>query len=244
MSKPMNPIDLPFSVKYDRPHSERYLHKHSDGLARRLSHMRDEQLARKALKQAGDPINVVDLPCGAGRFWPVLLENPKRKLIASDNSSDMLAVAKEAHPEAIRDGIRLLKTSAFAINLPDRSTDCIFCMRLLHHIGKSSDRIALLREFHRVSRETVILSLWVDGNFKAWRRRRTESRREQSRPRHFQNRFLVSTQQIEREFSLTGFRVRGYHDFLPGYSMWRVYVLNKTEQTDKTTQELQNHDDK
>lgn len=227
MNKPTQTVDLQFSAKYDRAHAEQYQRKHNDGLARRLSNARDAQLARKALKLAGDPQHVLDLPCGAGRFWPVLLENPNRKLIAADNSADMLAVAEQANPEAVRRGIRLLQTSAFAIDLPDQSIDCIFSMRLLHHIGKSEDRMTMLREFHRVTRETVIVSLWVDGNFKAWRRRRLEARRARTRTDMYQNRFVVAARQMEQEFEGAGFVVRGYSDFLPHYAMWRVYVLQK-----------------
>src|SRR5690606_40469966 len=60
---------------YDRQHAYEYLHKHQDGPARRLSHWRDEQMARRALKIAGKPDLVLDLPCGAGRFWPLLAEH-------------------------------------------------------------------------------------------------------------------------------------------------------------------------
>ncbi|NER61665.1 SAM-dependent methyltransferase, partial [Pseudomonas sp. MAFF212428] len=36
-----SPIKLEFSDKYDQQHAQQYLHKHQDGLARRLSHQRD-----------------------------------------------------------------------------------------------------------------------------------------------------------------------------------------------------------
>ena len=65
----MSPIiKLKFSEKYDQQHATQYLIKHQDGLARRLSHKRDEQLARRALQLAGEPQVVLDLPCGAGRM--------------------------------------------------------------------------------------------------------------------------------------------------------------------------------
>ncbi len=67
-----SPIKLAFSEKYDQQHAREYLLKHQEGLARRLSHARDEQLARRALTLAGEPGLVLDLPCGAGRFWPLL----------------------------------------------------------------------------------------------------------------------------------------------------------------------------
>ncbi len=73
--------------------------------------------------------------------------------------------------------VRPLQTSAFDIDLPDNAVDSIFCMRLLHHIGDPAHRLAILREFQRVTRDSVIISLWVDGNFKAWKRKRLEGQR-------------------------------------------------------------------
>jgi ubiquinone/menaquinone biosynthesis C-methylase UbiE len=215
-------IHLSFSDKYDRSHSEQYFQKHQDGLARRMSHMRDVQLARKALRLAGEPQKVLDLPCGAGRFWSMLLENGSRELIGADNSADMVAVARANAPESLLPRIQTLQTSAFAIDLPDHSVDSIFCMRLMHHIEKSEHRLAMLREFGRVTRDTVILSLWVDGNFKAWKRARLERRRPKAGTG---NRFVIPAKQIEKEFGEAGFRILGHYDFLPRYAMWRVYVL-------------------
>jgi len=224
-------ISLQFSGKYDRQHAEQYLRKHREGLARRLSHWREEQLARKALTLAGDPTLVLDLPCGAGRFWPVLMEKENRVLIAADNSADMIDTARTYQPKTIQQGIRTLQTSAFDITLPDGAVDSIFCMRLLHHVGAAKHRIAILREFHRVTRDTVILSLWVDGNYKAWRRTRLERNRYWDTARDVQNRFVLPVVQVVQEFEQAGFRIVGQIDFVPLYAMWRVYVLRKTELT-------------
>jgi ubiquinone/menaquinone biosynthesis C-methylase UbiE len=218
-------IHLPFSDKYDRAHSEQYFQKHQDGLARRLSHWRDVQLARKALRLAGQPLKVLDLPCGAGRFWPMLLEHPERRIIGADNSADMVAVARAAAPAGLLGRVETMQTSAFAIDLPDLAVDSVFCMRLLHHIEKPEHRLAMLREFRRVTRDTVILSLWVDGNYKAWKRARLEQRR---RRKSVANRFVVPTAAAESEFREAGYRILGYYDFLPRYAMWRVYVLRRT----------------
>jgi len=158
------PVELEFSRKYDRSHSEQYLKKHHEGWARRLSHWRDEQVARHALRLADDPGLVLDLPCGAGRFWPLLAEAPHRVILAADNSADMLAVARASQPADVVARVRSFRTSAFAIDLGANAVDCIFCIRLLHHIQSAENRRVILREFHRVTRDTVILSLWVDGN--------------------------------------------------------------------------------
>lgn len=227
MPKP-SPIELEFSRKYDFEHAQQYLHKHRDGLARRLSHWRDLQVARHALKLADEPNLVLDLPCGAGRFWPMLCERPNRMILAADNSADMLATARAAQPPEVLAQVSSFQTSAFAIDLDANAVDCIFCIRLLHHIESAEHRLAILRELHRVSRDTVIVSLWVDGNYKAWKRRRLEAHRAaQGRAAQNQNRFVVARSTIEREFHQAGFDIIKHLDFLPGYAMWRIYVLRK-----------------
>ncbi len=221
-------IELEFSQKYDREHSRNYFHKHRASFSRRLSHWRDLQLARAALRDAGNPDVVLDLPCGAGRFWPLLTDHGRRAIFAADNSADMLATAQHYQPEAIVRQVRAFQTSAFRIDMADCSVDGIFCMRLLHHVQASEHRQAILKEFFRVSRDSVVLSLWVDGNYKARRRAALERKRsEQGRLGKNRNRFVVAAAVIEREFAEAGFEVISARDFLPGYSMWRVYTLRK-----------------
>jgi len=221
-------IKLKFSEKYDEQHAQQYLHKHQDGIARRLSHQRDEQLARRALALAGEPGLVLDLPSGAGRFWPLLAEKANRVIIGADNSAAMLQIACGSQPAEVVKRVRPLQTSAFAIDLPDNAVDSIFCMRLFHHIGEAAHRKAILSEFQRVSRDSVIISLWVDGNIKAWRRKRLEARRNNGQADgSYQNRFVLPAATVEQEFEAAGFRIQERMDFLPFYAMWRVYVLRK-----------------
>ena len=138
------PIKLDFSEKYDDQHAQRYLRKHQESLGRRLSHWRDEQVGRKALALAGDPGLVLDLPCGAGRFWPMLAEKPNRVIIGADNSESMIKTALRGQPAEVVKRVQPLHTSAFDIALPDNSVDSIFCMRLLHHIGEAEHRVRVV----------------------------------------------------------------------------------------------------
>ncbi|UXZ97420.1 methyltransferase domain-containing protein [Pseudomonas phytophila] len=221
-------IELEFSRKYNHEHAQQYLQKHKDNLSRRLSHWRDEQLARTALHRAGDPGLVLDLPCGAGRFWPLLAEKSNRMIIGADNSADMLKTACAAQPAEVVKRVQPLHTSAFDIDLPDNAVDSIFCMRLLHHVGQADHRLALLKEFQRVTRDSVIISLWVDGNFKAWKRKRLEQERQAKIGQYsYQNRFVLPAATVEAEFEQAGFRIQDRLDFLPMYAMWRVYLLRK-----------------
>ncbi|MGB5669814.1 MAG: methyltransferase domain-containing protein [Sedimenticolaceae bacterium] len=222
------PVNLEFSEKYDSAHSKRYFEKHQSTLARRLSHWRESHMVRRALEYAACSDTVLDLPCGAGRFWPLLAERKDRVILAADNSADMIKVALECQPSDVTRRINAFQTSAFKIELDDGSVDLIFCIRLLHHVSDAEHRLAILREFNRVARSSVIVSLWVDGNYKAWRRGKAEKRRKEigEKERHG-NRFVVNRQQIESEFKEAGFRISKYFDFLPKYAMWRTYVLEK-----------------
>jgi SAM-dependent methyltransferase len=216
-------VHLPFSDKYTDEHSRQYFEKHH---RKKLSDRLEHRMAERALRLAGKPASVLDLPCGTGRFWSMLAADPKRELLAADFSAAMLDVAAQVREPALVSRFRLLQCSAFDISLPDRSVDCIFSIRLMHHIGEAVNRLAMLKEFHRVSRDTVVLSLWVDGSYKAWRRRNLDAKRRQQGEKS-DNRFIVSRAQFESECLAAGFEILGHVDFLPRLFMWRTYVLRK-----------------
>ena len=217
---------LAFSDKYDESHAKAYFLKHTQGFARRLSNWRDQQIARKALKLAGDPKQVLDLPCGTGRFWSVLAERPDREIYACDNSQQMIDMGLAYRSPELTSRIKTFQGSAFSLTVHDNFVETIFCIRLLHHIGDATDRLNILKEFHRVAKSTVIVSLWVDDNFKAWRRKKLEAKRN---GRAYQNRFVIPKETIEQEFAMAGFCIKGHFDFIPKYAMWRTYVLEKVE---------------
>ncbi|TNE76472.1 MAG: class I SAM-dependent methyltransferase [Gammaproteobacteria bacterium] len=239
-----SPSSLAFADKYDVDHAQQYDQKHPETLASRLSNWREQHLARQALIDAGNPDSVLDLPCGAGRFWPLLAERSHRQIYAADNSADMLQVALTNQPPQLAERVIPFRTSAFAINLPDSSVDNIFCMGLLHHIEQPEQRRAILREFHRVTRDTVVLSLWVDGNYKAWRRRKLERKRAAEHPGETNhNRLVISRTEIEQEFQQAGFKIVNHRNFLIGYAMWRIYTLRKENNNEIPFSNLQQQPD-
>ncbi len=208
---------------YDEDQAKLYLEKHKRGLWHWISNWGEEYMAGRGLAMAGDPKSVLDLPCGAGRFWELLARVADRQLMAADYSQDMINTALNFQSPHIAKRFTTFQTSVFDIKLPKAAVDCIFCMRLLHHIQREEARAEMFREFHRVSRDTVCVSLWVDGNLQALRRRSRERRRTgESRTR-----FLLNRSQIEPEFRQSGFDIIGYVDLLPGLSMWRTYVLKR-----------------
>lgn len=215
---------LEFSEKYTEEHAREYFRKHDAGFWRQLSNKREIAIARKALKIAGEPVSLLDLPSGTGRFWEMLAEKPERQLFAADYNQSMLNVALKERPREITQRFETFQASAFDIPKPDNFVECLFSMRLLHHIGEREDRLKMFREFHRVTSDTVVISLWVDGNYKASKRAKLEKRRKHKK---YQNRFVQPHERVEAEMREAGFDIVGHVDFLKYYAMWRIYVLRK-----------------
>jgi len=220
------PSNDQFAQKYDEAHSDNYFYKHKRGLGRKLSNWRELRIATLALQSAGKPQKVLDIPCGAGRFWPLLVGSKSCQLLAADNSEHMLSVAKKYADSNLLNQIKIFQTSAYHINMPDNSVDNIFCMRLIHHIGDRNSRLKILNEFYRVTNDTVCISLWVDGNYKAYRRKKIEENRKK-KPKSYKNRYVFSEKNIENEFLESGFKIISKHDLMKYYSMWRIYTLKK-----------------
>ncbi|WPN99734.1 class I SAM-dependent methyltransferase [Pseudomonas sp. MUP55] len=195
-SQPPSSIETEFTERYDREHARVCGDTRPPRLLQRLGAWRDARLVRHALKVAGEPGLILDLACGSGRFWPVLGEHVNRVILASDHSQEMLDHARTHHPAALLKRVKTFPGSAFSIGLSANAVDCIFCLELFRHVPSTEVRLALLREFHRVSRDTVIVS--VD-----------------------------SRTPVEDEFRQAGFKVLNRQEFMPGSTLWCVYVLRK-----------------
>ena len=218
----MSDTELEFSRKYDAAHAQKYFEKHQSGLKRRLSTWRETGMARQALRLAGRPQSVLDLPSGTGRFWPLLAEEPGRKIYAADLNHTMFETGLKCRAPELTRRIETFQASAFAIPKPDNFVECVFSIRLLHHMSKSEDRLAVLREFKRVTSSTIIISLWIDGNYHSWRRSRHPAR-----PGPSQDRYVIPRAVLLKEFAECGLTVVGRVDFLKFHSLWAAYVLRK-----------------
>jgi 2-polyprenyl-3-methyl-5-hydroxy-6-metoxy-1,4-benzoquinol methylase len=155
----------------------------------------------------------------------VLAEHANRVILAADNSQDMLNHAQTHHSADLLKRVKTFQSSAFTIGLSANAVDCIFCMRLFQHVVSSDHRLILLREFHRVSRDTLIVSVRIDSGFNV--RRRDGQGAGQEASAAVAQRQLVSKAQVEGEFRQAGFEILHSQDFMPGCALSRVYVLRK-----------------
>lgn len=216
----MSDHELPFENKYTYQHCQRYYRKHQ-GFRRRLFTLVERWMASRALRIAGNPQTILDLPCGFGRFWPTLIASGAKKIIAADKSTNMLQVAKEVNPPSILSHITCMFSTATEIDLADKSVDSIFCMRLLHHISDKNYRLAIYHSFQRVARDTVIISFWSKHSARYGRTKQLPPDVDLREV----NRHFFDVKEIEAEFLEAGFEIVGHVDMFPYISPWRTYVL-------------------
>ena len=215
---------MDFSEKYhEDDFPQQYAAKHEESFSRRLNDAREKSLLARSLGLAGNPDKVMDVGCGPGRFWPTIAGTGVKTFTALDVSVPMVRFAL-AHNQALSCSPFGMVGSVLALPLGDDSADCVIAMRLLHHFGTARERLQALRELSRVAWRHVIISVWVDGNYKSWRRNRLEVSRS---TRKYQNRHVVNREEFERHFKALNLKVIGCFDLVPFYSQWRYYVLEK-----------------
>lgn len=215
---------MEFSSKYhEDAFPERYADKHGETLARRLNDWREQTLLGRCLSLCGSGDSLADIGCGPGRFWPTLAGTDTDDLFALDVSHAMLRFARERHG-ALGQRFGVAAGSVLALPFATDAFDTVVCLRLLHHFGEPATRRAALAELARVARRRVVVSLWTDGNYKAWRRSRLERRRGR---RAYENRHVVPRRVLEDDFLSAGLIVERHFDLVPGFSQWRYYLLDR-----------------
>jgi SAM-dependent methyltransferase len=128
---------------------------------------REDQVIRGWLADLPRGARVLDMPCGTGRFIPLLCDRGFR-YVGADVS---LAMIEEARRTAAgRTTIGFVNADAEHMAFRDECVDCVIIWRLLHHIGDASIRVGMLREAARVTRSKVVVSFHHPFSFTHWRK--------------------------------------------------------------------------
>ena len=128
---------------------------------------REEKIIKSWLADLPAQALVLDVPCGTGRFIPLLTSKGFR-YTGADFSRAMIQEAKQMAGERPTVGF----TNADVEFLPFRSqaVDCVIIWRFLHHIGNPATRQAILREAARIARRKVLVSFHHPISFTHWRK--------------------------------------------------------------------------
>jgi len=144
----------------------------SPGLQQLLDHIPPAQHNEKI---SGEPISVLDVGCGNGRFAHIL-DSKKRPFVywGIDNGATLLTLAGE-HTQSLEHGhahfaqvdlsnaswsIPLCKTVPQIEPSTRVPFDFVLCTATLQHLPSYEMRLQAVREMASLARETVVLSAW------------------------------------------------------------------------------------
>jgi len=212
---PLGTAKSPFSSQGVRDY-ERRRYRSWD---QRLVQGRERRIIRRHFQSARPDASsglVLDLPCGFGRFAP-LLQSLGARPVNADLSLEMVRRAMET---SRRPGL-----AADAKNgLPFRSGvfGAVFCLRLLHHVHDPAEREAILAELGRVSSGWGVVSYYrANALHKAQRALRRLRKRSPRRIR------MIEGRGFAREAGAAGWTVVRDAALFPGLHAARIALLKK-----------------
>ncbi len=192
----------------DPQEARKYLRKFQKGPLRRLSSWREKRLVRQAIQEALGEITpakehprLLDIPCGAGRFAP-LIASMGVHYLGADHSPHMLELCSQTLSEAGHPSLGFFRCDARAMSLGAQTVDLCCCLRLIHHFPEQEDRSNILANLRRISRGPVILSFLDGESPKQWlHQARLALEGKKSR------RTLLTKRQLTQECAEAGFRL-------------------------------------
>lgn len=170
----------------------RYERRHRTG----SRHLREARRLASVLRDVPAGARVLDLPCGAGRMFP-LLASLGLRVTGADGSA---AMARRARLAAAAHSLvgEVCVEDVFHTSFADGAFDAVVCNRLLHHFDEA-ERRAALRELARVSSGPVIVSFFCSLSVVALRARLMQPLRT-----HGSRRIAISHRRFERDLAAAG----------------------------------------
>lgn len=141
-----------------------YDKKRFSSIIGRIKNKNDWRALDKSLNYIPEDAEVINIPCGTGRFFPELMEKDFT-MIAADISQEMLDYAKESYGD--NEG-KIIYKKLDIENLPydDNHFEASIVYRLMHLIENEEKQINILREVNRVSQDYVIVTFHTKYTFK------------------------------------------------------------------------------
>ncbi len=191
----------------------------------RRSSAQELKIVKQFCQQIGPLANILDIPCGTGRFSQLLGEFAEQ-VVRADLSSAMLGQVAVGKGTSKTNN---LQASAAAIPFANSAFDLAFCFRLLHHFELPEQRIEVLSELARVSRRWVIGTFFDSSSFQAWRNRVRGK---------VGTRYPQSIASIHAEAAAAGLRVKEMRFLSKKISEQMVVLLEKVEHQDEVILDL------
>jgi ubiquinone/menaquinone biosynthesis C-methylase UbiE len=150
---------------YNNPQTaEKYAAFFSKNLQHIRKDRREKRCVAKLLASLPQRAKVLDLPCGAGRMYPLLKKEMGFHVTSADASPYMVAIARKkaetltAVDELILDTFCV--TNVLKTDFADKQFDAVLSNRLFHHFSDSEVRQSALRELSRICSGPIVVSFF------------------------------------------------------------------------------------
>jgi len=148
--------------------TEASAHKYAKAQAGTATDRRERRRITQALASVPEGALVLDLPCGAGRLLPFLVDSGYR-VVAADVSAHMVEQARKyvaAHALPLTPG-DFHVTDVLETGFADDCFDAVVCNRLFHHFSDPAVRRQALRELGRICTGPIVVSFFRDVAYDA-----------------------------------------------------------------------------
>lgn len=178
-----------------------YAERRYRGFFQRLVARREQALANRLLDRSADACNghIVDLPCGYGRFYP-LLKRHGLQVSAMDQSHSMVEIyrdrggfSEQDHAERA-DVLQPLPAAAAAAGRA-------LCIRLFQHLHHPELRVQALRTLGANGRQ-IVMTYYDAGNLHYWSKHALM--RLKRKPVRVK---MINRRQFDREVAEAGLRI-------------------------------------
>lgn len=186
----------------------------------RRRHLREEASIAKGLSGIPAGSWVLDLPCGAGRMYP-LLKRLGYRLTEADASPYMLEHARKNAEQYPHEADEFVVVDAFNTPFEDGRFDAVVCNRLIHHFPEPQVRQQLLRELGRICKGPIVISFFSSLTTDAVKYTLKHALTRRAAP----TRKPVSPWQFAQDTRQAGLTVARWIVPLPGFSMQWYAVL-------------------
>ena len=190
---------------------ERYAEKRYRSWDQQWLNKREQKIVAMLFKDYQLCGTIMDVPVGYGRFLPILSEFGT---VYAADWGFMPLVYQER-----KVGIAYGSVNGIAQSLPfkSQSRDVIFCFRLFQHMHEQEERIAILKEFKRVSRSWVIVSVYIKNPLHILHRAVAK------KPSRIT---MLTRSDFKGEVSMSGLKIMQKQDVVPGFHAHNIYLIS------------------
>jgi ubiquinone/menaquinone biosynthesis C-methylase UbiE len=199
--------------------AETYDQKRFNSLSGKLFQWSERRVLERIVQTLPPGSTVMDAPCGTGRLSTLYLSKGFR-MLGADISGEMIQVARR-RTERWAGQVDFGRMDFVRLALADRSVDAVFSIRFLPHFPPE-ERVYMLREFSRVSRKRIVISLSISNPWMRLRRKVKEWLGHDKPVRH-----PVTMQSMRAELKAAGLKEVRHFWTVPIFSEQIIFVCER-----------------